>query len=176
MRQRVMIAMALMCDPKVLIADEPTTALDVTIQKQILKLMKELNEKLNMAIIMITHDLGVVAEVCDRVTVMYSGKVVEEADVKTVLTILSIHTQKVFLLRFLTSETELAIYILFQVTYLNLAQSKQGVDLHRGVNSPLIAVLKKILNYTKQKIQIIQHVVSCLMKRGNNHDGNINGS
>ncbi|MFD2639047.1 ABC transporter ATP-binding protein [Piscibacillus salipiscarius] len=84
MRQRVMIAMALMCDPKVLIADEPTTALDVTIQKQILKLMKELNEKLNMAIIMITHDLGVVAEVCDRVTVMYSGKVVEEADVKTV--------------------------------------------------------------------------------------------
>ncbi|WP_194840800.1 ABC transporter ATP-binding protein [Filobacillus milosensis] len=84
MRQRVMIAMALMCDPKVLIADEPTTALDVTIQKQILKLMRELNKKLNMAIIMITHDLGVVAEVCDRVTVMYSGKVVEESDVKTI--------------------------------------------------------------------------------------------
>ncbi|SET71461.1 peptide/nickel transport system ATP-binding protein [Salinibacillus kushneri] len=83
MRQRVMIAMAMICNPKVLIADEPTTALDVTIQKQILELMKNLNEKLDTAIIMITHDLGVVAEVCDRVAVMYSGKVVETADVKT---------------------------------------------------------------------------------------------
>lgn len=84
MRQRVMIAMALLCDPQVLIADEPTTALDVTIQAQILQLMKELNEKLNTAIMLITHDLGVVAEVCDRVTVMYAGKVVEEADVQTI--------------------------------------------------------------------------------------------
>jgi peptide/nickel transport system ATP-binding protein len=83
MRQRVMIAMAMICEPKVLIADEPTTALDVTIQKQILKLMKDLNQKMNTAIIMITHDLGVVAEVCDRVIVMYSGKVVESADIKT---------------------------------------------------------------------------------------------
>ncbi|MEK4230752.1 ABC transporter ATP-binding protein [Solibacillus sp. FSL H8-0538] len=81
MRQRVMIAMALVCDPKVLIADEPTTALDVTIQAQILKLMKELNARLNTAILLITHDLGVVAETCERVIVMYAGQIVEEAPV-----------------------------------------------------------------------------------------------
>ncbi|PAE18759.1 ABC transporter ATP-binding protein [Robertmurraya siralis] len=84
MRQRVMIAMALSCDPKLLIADEPTTALDVTIQAQILSLMKDLNKKLDTAIIMITHDLGVVAEVCQRVLVMYAGKVVEEASVSEI--------------------------------------------------------------------------------------------
>lgn len=84
MRQRVMIAMALSCDPKLLIADEPTTALDVTIQAQILSLMKDLNKKLDTAIIMITHDLGVVAEVCQRVIVMYAGKVVEEASVRDI--------------------------------------------------------------------------------------------
>lgn len=81
MRQRVMIAMALSCLPKLLIADEPTTALDVTIQAQILDLMKELNKKLGTAIMLITHDLGVVAEVCERVMVMYAGQVVEEASV-----------------------------------------------------------------------------------------------
>lgn len=82
MRQRVMIAMALACNPKVLIADEPTTALDVTIQAQILDLLKKLQQELGMAIIMITHDLGVVAEVCDRVMVMYAGKPVEFSSVK----------------------------------------------------------------------------------------------
>lgn len=82
MRQRAMIAMALACDPKVLIADEPTTALDVTIQAQILSLMNDLKEKMNTAIMLITHDLGVVAQMADDVIVMYSGKVVESAEVK----------------------------------------------------------------------------------------------
>ncbi|HBW12947.1 MAG TPA: peptide ABC transporter ATP-binding protein [Proteiniclasticum sp.] len=82
MRQRAMIAMALACDPKVLIADEPTTALDVTIQAQILSLMNDLKEKTNTAIMLITHDLGVVAQMADDVIVMYSGKVVESAEVK----------------------------------------------------------------------------------------------
>lgn len=82
MRQRAMIAMALACDPKILIADEPTTALDVTIQAQILSLMNDLKEKTNTAIMLITHDLGVVAQMADDVIVMYSGKVVESAEVK----------------------------------------------------------------------------------------------
>ncbi|WP_062351339.1 ABC transporter ATP-binding protein [Bacillus kwashiorkori] len=83
MRQRVMIAMALACNPSLLIADEPTTALDVTIQAQILELIKDLQKRLNMSVIFITHDLGVVAETCDYVAVMYCGKVVEYSDVKT---------------------------------------------------------------------------------------------
>ncbi|WP_251551987.1 ABC transporter ATP-binding protein [Neobacillus muris] len=85
MRQRVMIAMAMACNPRVLIADEPTTALDVTIQAQILALMQELNQKTNTSIILITHDLGVVAEICQRVVVMYAGQIVEQGDVRTIL-------------------------------------------------------------------------------------------
>jgi|SRR5699024_8120637 len=81
MLQRVMIAMALSCNPKLLVADEPTTALDVTIQAQILKLIKNIKKDIEMAVILITHDLGVVAEMCDRVAVMYAGKIVEENDV-----------------------------------------------------------------------------------------------
>jgi peptide/nickel transport system ATP-binding protein len=82
MRQRVMIAMALSCNPKLLIADEPTTALDVTIQAQILELLNELKAKLGMAIMLITHDMGVIAETAQRVVVMYAAKVAEEAPVK----------------------------------------------------------------------------------------------
>jgi oligopeptide/dipeptide ABC transporter ATP-binding protein len=82
MRQRVMIAMALACEPKLLIADEPTTALDVTVQAQVLDLMNELKNRINAAIIFITHDLGVIAEMCDRVVVMYAGKVVETSPIE----------------------------------------------------------------------------------------------
>jgi oligopeptide/dipeptide ABC transporter ATP-binding protein len=81
MRQRVMIAMALSCDPELLIADEPTTALDVTIQAQIMELLASLQKKLGLAILLITHDLGVVAEFCERIIVMYTGRIVEEAPV-----------------------------------------------------------------------------------------------
>jgi peptide/nickel transport system ATP-binding protein/oligopeptide transport system ATP-binding protein len=84
MRQRVVIAMALSCEPDLLIADEPTTALDVTIQAQILDLMRDIRDRNNAAIMMITHDLGVVAELCDSVAVMYAGKVVEYTDVNTI--------------------------------------------------------------------------------------------
>jgi len=81
MRQRIMIAIAMACEPQLLICDEPTTALDVTVQAQILELMNEIKQKTDMGIIMITHDMGVVAEVCDRVLVMYAGKIVEQAPV-----------------------------------------------------------------------------------------------
>lgn len=81
MRQRIMIGMGLICEPKLLIADEPTTALDVTIQAQILELMKKIQEKTKMSIIFITHNLGVVAKICDRVSVMYAGKIVEQGTV-----------------------------------------------------------------------------------------------
>ncbi len=83
MRQRAMIAMALACEPKLLIADEPTTALDVTIQAQVLDLMRSLQEQLGMAVLFVTHDLGVVADICDRVVVMYAGQVVEDATAVT---------------------------------------------------------------------------------------------
>lgn len=83
MRQRVMIAMAIACQPKILIADEPTTALDVTVQAQILELLKEIQEVNDMSVLLITHDLGVVAEMCDDVIVMYAGKIVEKSNVDT---------------------------------------------------------------------------------------------
>ncbi len=87
MRQRAMIAMALSCKPKLLIADEPTTALDATIQKQILSLLKKINKELNTSILFITHDFGVVANLCDKVAVMYAGKIIEYGETQEILTI-----------------------------------------------------------------------------------------
>src|SRR6185369_18043432 len=84
MRQRAMIAMALVCDPKLLIADEPTTALDVTIQAEILELLRGLKDDFDLTMLLITHDLGVVAETADRVAVMYAGRIVEEAPVREI--------------------------------------------------------------------------------------------
>ena len=84
MRQRIMIAMALICDPKVLFADEPTTALDVTVQAQIIELMNELKEKLDTSIVLITHDMVVVANMADRIYVMYAGKIVEHGDARAI--------------------------------------------------------------------------------------------
>jgi ABC-type dipeptide/oligopeptide/nickel transport system ATPase component len=85
MRQRVMIAMALACEPKLLIADEPTTALDVTIQAQVLDLLRELRGQYNLAMLLITHDFGVIAEMADRVAVMYRGALVEQGPVRQIL-------------------------------------------------------------------------------------------
>jgi oligopeptide transport system ATP-binding protein len=84
MRQRVMIAMALSCSPKLLIADEPTTSLDVTIQAQILALIKKMRDETGTAIILITHDLGIVTEICDRIIIMYAGKIVEKGSVEDI--------------------------------------------------------------------------------------------
>lgn len=84
MKQRVVIAMGLACEPRLLLADEPTTALDVTIQAQVLEMMKELKEKLNTSMILITHDLGVVAQTCDRVAIMYAGRIIEIGDIRDI--------------------------------------------------------------------------------------------
>ncbi len=84
MRQRVMVAMALACNPKLLIADEPTTALDVTIQAQVLELMLDIRKRFNAAILLISHDLGIIAEICERVLVMYAGRIVEDADIRSI--------------------------------------------------------------------------------------------
>lgn len=93
MRQRVMIAIAISCAPKLLIADEPTTALDVTIQAQILELMQKMKEEYHMSLILITHDLGVIASMCTRVVVMYGGLIMEEGSVRIFSTGPDIHTR-----------------------------------------------------------------------------------
>ena len=100
MRQRVVIAMALACKPKLIIADEPTTALDVTVQAQILDLLKSLQSQLGSSILLITHDLGVIAETCDEVCVMYAGRIVERAPVAEIFQIRVMLTLKIFFRRF----------------------------------------------------------------------------
>ena len=94
-KQRVMIAMAMACEPKLLICDEPTTALDVTIQKQVLELMQKLQDEFNMSMLFITHDLGVVADIADEVVVMYRSDLVEKIQLKRFFHMLNIHIQKV---------------------------------------------------------------------------------
>ena len=84
MKQRIVIAMALACEPNLILADEPTTALDVTIQAQVLEMMKDLKEKLNTAMILVTHDLGIVAQTCDHVAVMYAGEIIENGTVEDI--------------------------------------------------------------------------------------------
>ena len=126
-RQRVMIACALACRPKLLIADEPTTALDVTIQSQILDLIVDLNRKLDMAVILITHDLSVVAETCSRVIVMYLGQIVEEADVISLFET-PLHPYTIGLLRSIPSVSEGTRDDLYQIpgTVPLLSQIPQG--------------------------------------------------
>ena len=105
MKQRVVIAMALACNPKLLLADEPTTALDVTIQAQVLETMKDLRKKFGSAMIMITHDLGIIAEVCDEVSVVYAGQIVEHGTLEDIFNTPCTHTQKVFSVLFRTLRT-----------------------------------------------------------------------
>lgn len=152
MRQRVMIAMAMSCDPEVLIADEPTTALDVTIQAQILDLMRNLNKEKQTSILLITHDLGVVAEMCDRVVVMYSGKVVEEGSVREILKDPK-HPYTKGLIRSLPNirTTEQKLYSI-PGTVMRPSLVKLGVDLHLGVNIHLIRVGKKIQSFSSKKV------------------------
>lgn len=117
LRQRVVIAMAIACKPEVIIADEPTTALDVTIQAQILDLLEDIQKQSHSGIILITHDLGVVAETADEVAVMYAGQIVEKSDVKTILSIHFIHILDHYLILCLNQMILMRIYMLFMVRY-----------------------------------------------------------
>lgn len=125
MLQRIMIAIALACEPKLLIADEPTTALDVTIQAQILKLIRDLKEKNNMSVLIITHDLGVVANFCDDVSVMYAGEIIESSDVKS-LFLKSLHPYTRGLLRAIP----------------RLGETRERLDMIPGMPPSLIGTLK----------------------------------
>ena len=158
MRQRVMIAMALVCDPKVLIADEPTTALDVTIQAQILQLMKDLNKRLNTAVLLITHDLGVVAETCERVIVMYAGQIVEEAPIQEIF----VNPKHPYTQGLIKSVPDMrykrTIFTLYQVVYLSLVVFRKVVVLQRVANLRWTAVYKKHHLYMKQQSGINRDV------------------
>lgn len=147
MRQRVMIAMALVCDPQVLIADEPTTALDVTIQAQILQLMKDLNKRLNTAVLLITHDLGVVAETCERVIVMYAGQIVEEAPVQEIFS----NPKHPYTQGLIQSVPDIRykkkIYIQFLEPYQSQEALKSVVVLRHAVNMQWNVVYRKHLLY-----------------------------
>ena len=153
MRQRVMIAMALVCDPKVLIADEPTTALDVTIQAQILQLMKDLNVRLNTAVMLITHDLGVVAETCERVVV---DKLWKRDLLRLFSKILNTRIQKDLFILFLICDIKNDVSFQFQEMYRSLELLNRVAVLLHAVNLHLIVVRKRILIYIKQPNSIKQ--------------------
>lgn len=147
MRQRVMIAMALLCRPKLLIADEPTTALDVTVQAQIMDLLNELKDEFNTAIIMITHDLGVVAGSCDKVLVMYAGRTMEYGTVDEIFYKPS-HPYSEGLLRAIPRlDTEGKSCQLFQVTHRTYYACQRGVRIKSVVTVLLIVVVKKHHNF-----------------------------
>ena len=170
MRQRVMIAMALVCDPNVLIADEPTTALDVTIQAQILKLMKELNTRLNTAVLLITHDLGVVAETCERVIVMYAGQIIEEAPVKTIFE----NPQHPYTKGLIQSVPDMRykkdrLYSIRWECAETGYDSNKDADLLHVASLHLIVVSRKILNYMKH-LMLIKHDASYMTKKEWRHD------
>lgn len=133
MRQRIVIAMALICEPEILIADEPTTALDVTIQAQILELFKDIQRKTGVSIILITHDLGVVAQTADRIAVMYAGKIAETGARRDIFTVRSIRIQKACCIPFrgltLKVETSFRLTGRRQICFLRL----KGVRLRRAV-------------------------------------------
>lgn len=143
MRQRVMIAMALSCNPQLLIADEPTTALDVTVQAQILELIKKLQKEFGMAMIMITHDLGVIAEVCDRVAVMYAAKVVEYSTVDEIF-YNPRHPYTLGLLNSLPKIGHIKINLkLLKVLFPQLLTSQLDATFAQGVNMLIKNVLMK---------------------------------
>lgn len=155
MRQRVMIAMALACNPQILIADEPTTALDVTIQAQIIELVKRLRDELGMTIIWITHDLGIVAGLAQRVIVMYGGFIIEEAFVKNCTSTQNIHIPLAYWAACHASMSRNAsVYSRLMACRLSCITNQRPVHLPRAVNGPWIAAGRKILSW-KQLARII---------------------
>ena len=178
MRQRAMIAMAMACNPQLLIADEPTTALDVTVQAQILDLMRDMKEKFGTSILMITHDLGVVAEMADRIVVMYAGRVVEEADVDTLFSEPG-HPYTAGLIQSLPSLEEEQERASTQSVgmFPHRMRCPQAANLPRAVKRLGISVIEKILNWWKFHLGIV-HVVSCTKWRKGpvHHERDVIGS
>jgi len=162
-RQRIMIVMALSCSPSLLIADEPTTALDVTIQAQILKLLNNLKKKINASILLITHDLGVVAQVCDRVAVMYAGNVVEVGSIKEIFKDPKHPYTKGLLETIPNPKKRMEMLPVIEGTVPNLIDPPSGCRFH-----PRCKYVKEICKKEKPKSRRIgeEHEVSCFLYGG----------